>query len=237
MPRLIDYPRASFKNGQEIAYAVDYIGGSSTIESCAEKMGKKVSGAFNALISSGVKHGLVSMKKEILTTTDLFQILKLAYNKAEKTETLRKSFLHPPLYKKIYERYKGKDLPISMLDKILIREFEVEEAHASRVAGYFIEGAKSVELLENGKIVDLAKLSSSELNDIEKEKYNIGENNSNGPINRTNNINLNHNGNSFTIAINGPGMDINVIINEEDDFFILEPIFNKIKKQLREGSK
>ena len=242
MPRLIEHPRASFKNGLEVAASVDYIGGSCTIDICAEKMKKKVSGAFKGLISAGVKHGLVTMKKEVLSTTELYRTYKLAYDEKEKTETLRKAFLYPPLYQKIYERFKGKDLPVAMLDKILIREFGVEEVYASRVSGYFIDGAKASSILENGKLVDNIKVVLTEPtddipDDDETEIVNNGETQKKVIQQETLNINLSNANDTFTIAIVGPGMNTKIAINEEDDLLILEAMLNKIKKKLREGSK
>lgn len=242
MPRLIEHPRASFKNGLEIAASVDYMGGSCTVEICAEKMKKKVSGAFKGLISAGVKHGLVTMKKDSLTTTELYRTLKLAYDEKEKTETLRKAFLYPPLYQKIYERFKGRDLPVAMLDKILIREFGVEEVYASRVSGYFIEGAKSTSILENGKIIDNIKIVPAESTDEipedeETDVVNNAEAQKKVNPQETLNINMSTANDNFSIAIVGPGMNTKIAINEEDDLLILEAMLNKIKKKLREGSK
>lgn len=248
MPRLIDHPRASFKNGQEIAMAVDYLGGSCSLASCAEKMGKKVSGAFKGLVSAAVKHGLVVYKNDILTTTDSYRTIKLAYNDIEKTEMLRKAFLQPVLYQKIYERFKGKDLPIAMLSRLLIREFGVEEVYGSRVAGYFIDGAKSVHMLDNGKLIDNIKMTikndTNDLNEDDSETQDFDTNQSqHAPKTNSNSIlesslSLNHNAaESFAIAIVGPGMNTKIIINEEDDFLILDAMLNKIKKKLKEGSK
>lgn len=246
MPRLIDHPRASFKNGQEIAAAVDYLGGSCTIASCAEKMGKKVSGAFKGLISAGVKHGLVTLKSEVMTTTDLYRTIKLAYTENEKIETLRKAFLHPPLYQKIYDRFKGKDLPIAMLSRLLIREFGVEEVYGSRVAGYFIEGAKQVQMLENGKLIDNVKVQLANDNDDNEDSLTdedsslaaLSTKQNPNKINQDiNNLNLNQNSNdTFAIAIIGPGMNTKIVINEKDDLLILDAMINKIKKKLKEGS-
>ncbi len=246
MPRLIDHPRASFKNGQEVASAVDYLGGSCNLTSCAERMGKKVSGAFKALISAGVKHGFVTLKSDILSTTDLYRTLKLAYNEDEKIETLRKAFLYPPLYQKIYDRFKGKDLPIGMLPKLLVREFGVEDVYGSRVSGYFTEGAKNVRMLENGKLIDNIKTIPLEIKEENSDEVN--QNNGNGKNNKYQRNNekleapfvdlpLNIEGDSFIITISGPGMNSKIAINENDDLLILEAMLNKIKKKLKEGNK
>jgi len=244
MPKVVDYPHASFKSVFEIAAAVDYLGGSCSVDSCAERMKKKVSGAFKSLISAAIKHGLLTYKKDILSVTELYRHHKLGYNEQEKLEVLRKSFLMPSLYSKIYERFKGKELPISMLDKLLIRELNVEERYASRVSGYFVDGAKTVKLLENGKLVDDVSLETT----TETEEPVIeGDENGFGKIETIENkpkelpietitLPISSNKDLFTVMIVGPGMNTKIEINEEDDLLILDAMIKKIKKKLKEGS-
>lgn len=244
MPKIVDYPHASFKSVFEIAAAVDYLGGSCSVESCAERMKKKVSGAFKSLISAAVKHGLLTYKKDVLSVTELYRHHKLGYNEQEKLEVLRKSFLMPSLYQKIYERFKGKELPISMLDKLLIRELNVEEAYASRVSGYFVDGAKTVKLLENGQLVNDDNLETNMVNnepEIEEEEngietlQTIERRQKELPI-ETISLPISTNKDLFTVMIVGPGMNTKIEINEEDDLLILDAMIKKIKKKLKEGS-
>lgn len=244
MPKLVDYPHASFKKVFEMAAAVDYLGGSCSVESCAERMKMKVSGAFKSLISAAIKHGLITNKKDVLSVSELYRHHKLGYNEQEKLEILRKSFLMPGLYTKVYERFKGKELPISMLDKLLIRELNVDERYASRVSGYFVNGAKTVKLLDNGKLIDDVNLVISP----ESEEP-VNENDENGfersaaiattqrelPIERVT-LPISTNKDLFTVMIVGPGMNTKIEINEEDDLVILDAMIKKIKKKLKEGS-
>ena len=244
MPKIVDYPHASFKNVFEIAAAVDYLGGSCSVGSCAERLKKKVSGAFKSLISGAMKHGLITSKKDVLSITELYRIHKLAYNDQERMRILRKSFLMPNLYFKIYERFRGKELPVSMLDKLLIREFGVEESYASRISGYFIDGAKGLNMLENGRLIDDNNLSKSE--DVEgngSDIYSVNEDNIEEEKNFPKEVSIENvtlpivsNNNIFTVMIVGPGMNTKIEINEEDDLFILDAMIKKIKKKLKEGS-
>ncbi len=244
MPKIVDYPHASFKNVFEIAAAVDYLGGSCSVESCAERLKKKVSGAFKSLISGAMKHGLITSKKDVLSITELYRIHKLAYNEQEKMEVLRKSFLMPALYSKIYERFRGKELPVSMLDKLLIREFGVEESYASRVSGYFIDGAKGLNMLENGRLIDDINLSNSlegegngsETTAAEDIKGGEEKNFPKEVLIESVSLPIVTNNNIFTVMIVGPGMNTKIEINEEDDLFILDAMIKKIKKKLKEGS-
>jgi hypothetical protein len=232
MPKVIDYPSASFGKAYELADAVDYFGGNCTVQSCADRLNKKVSGGFGMVISSAIKHGLIGRKKDDLFTTQLYKDIKLAYNEKERGDNLRKAFLSPILYRKIYERFKGKELPISMLDKLLIREFGVDTEAGSRIAGYFVDGVKAFNLMVGNALINL----DSE-NIIQKEE-NIESEHADEPEIQVVNTsfisdNLNHN-TSYIIHIKGPGMDSKITINEEDDLLILDAMTRKIKKKLNE---
>lgn len=241
MPKVVDYPHASFSTARDIANAVDYLGGSCTTASCAERLGKKISGGFKASITAAVKYGLITSKKEILSNTELYKIFKLAYNEEEKLTTLRKAFLKPTLFHQLFERFKGKEIPVSMLDKLLIREFGVDEYYASRVSGYFVDGVKTLNLIEDGRLLtdsgvvsddskddNLVENPSEVQEDTNSKELGIPVSSIQLPIASNNNI--------FTVMIVGPGMNTKIEINEEDDLIILDAMIKKIKKKLNEGS-
>jgi len=140
MPKLIDYPRTSYTGAWEIAEIVDDTGGKCAIETAAKKLNRKVSGSFKAIIGSAVKFGLMTSKRELLTTTTLFRRIKHAYDKAEELQFHREAFLTPPLFTQLCRRFRNRELPIQMLDIMLIREFGVEEINAQNVAKAFIDG-------------------------------------------------------------------------------------------------
>lgn len=152
MPRVIDYPRGSFGNALEIAAIVAAAGGRCSVADCAERLGKKVSGAFKALVSAAIKHGLLVNRREVLTITPLYRRYQQAGNEAEKLGLLRQAFLLPPLYHRIFERYKGQELPSSGLDELMVQEFGADEAYASRLVGYFTEGVRQLQLTQDGRL-------------------------------------------------------------------------------------
>src|SRR5690242_7455367 len=223
MPKVIEYPSGSFTKAMELANAVDYLGGNCTVQSCADKLNKKVSGGFGMLISSAIKHSLITRKRDELFTTQLYKDIKLAYDDEEKTRNLRKAFLSPILYKRVYERFKGKELPVQMLDKLLVREFSVEPNLGSRISGYFIDGVKFLNLLDGNKLVDIdieKETTNSENSETENEENDVensfSNNFANPPVE-----NVGHN-TAYVIHIKGPGMDSKITINEDEDFLILE---------------
>ena len=153
MPKLIDYPRTTYAGAWELAEITDDTGGKCAIETAARKLNRKVSGSFKAIIGSAVKFGLVTSKRDLLTTTTLFKRIKHAYDKQEELLFHREAFLTPPLFTQLCRKFRSRELPVQMLDVMLIREFGVEEINAQGVAKAFVEGCRMVGLLDERNIV------------------------------------------------------------------------------------
>jgi hypothetical protein len=163
MPKLIDYPRTSYTGAWEVAEVVDDTGGKCALETCARKLNRKVSGSFKAIVGSAVKFGLLTSKREILTTTTLFRRIKHAYDKQEELIFHREAFLTPPLFTQLCRKFRSRELPVAMLDVLLIREFEVEEINAQSVAKAFIDGSRMVGVLdEHNLIADIDQLAAQQ---------------------------------------------------------------------------
>ncbi|AIZ63963.1 hypothetical protein PK28_10185 [Hymenobacter sp. DG25B] len=163
MPKTIDYPRTSYDSAWEVAEIVDDTGGKCAIEMAARKLNRKVSGSFKAIIGSAVKFGLLTSKREILTTTNLFRRIKHAYDKREEKIYHREAFLHPPLFTQICRKFRNRELPVHMLDVMLIREFNVEEINAQGVAKAFLDGARMVDILDERNVVaDIDQLAAQQ---------------------------------------------------------------------------
>ena len=231
MPKSIEYARRSLTDSMKLAGAVDALGGASSEEMCAQKMGKKLSGSFSALMSSAIKYSLIDKTKGQLTTTDLFRDYKLAYNDQEKLQALRNAFLNVPVFSEIVERFKGKKLPIDIFDKLLIKEFNVDQNSASRVAKYFIEGVRTIGLLgENGIIEDNTSETIGEMSrDVKAEASSNNFSDSKTDF-REPKIEL-HNTENYTIHIKGPNIDSLIEMIDEEDFDIVAATLKKVKKR------
>lgn len=153
MPKLIDYPRTSYTGAWELAEIVDETGGKCSIENAAKKMDRKVSGSFKAIIGSSVKFGLVTSKRELLSTTTLFKRIKHAYDKEEEMQFHREAFLAPPLFTQLCRKFRNRELPVQMLDVMLMREFNVEEINAQAVAKLFVDGCHMSGILDEGNMM------------------------------------------------------------------------------------
>lgn len=238
MPKIVDYPRASLKNSFELASAIDSLGGRCSAISAADSMKLKVSGSFNALISATAKYGLIESKSGQLTTTPLFRNIKLSYDENEKIDFERQAFFSMILFKKLYETFKGKTLPIVMLSKFLIRELDVEENIAIRVKNIFIEGLKQIKLLDSdNNVINVDEKVSEEdpTTVVDVMPFNDQSNDSKSPKLPQHEVLEIQNSNDFSFHIIGPGINTKITILEEEDFDILNAVIRKIKKKFDFG--
>lgn len=228
MPKIVDYPRASLKAALDLAKAIDDLGGSCTADMAAERLSRKISGAFGMLISSASKFGLIENKGQKLSTTNLYKDYKLSYTPEEKNQRLREIMLSVPIFQSIYERFSGKELPITHFEKLLIREFSVPDDLGSRVASYFIDGAKESNLIdENNRLIDYSKIveaGNNDLNDIE-----VLESSSNETLSKESQKNIKN----YFVRITGPSMDSNIEVIEPEDLLIVQAMLKKVEKYLK----
>jgi hypothetical protein len=181
-----------------------------------------------------VKFGFLVKEGNKIATTELFKNIKLSYSEEEEVKLLTEAFYAIPLFVELIERFKGKSIPSDNLKKILIREFEVAESVASRVAGYFVDGLKSINLLD-----DQNKIINRE-NDTEKPiestpSIDSSKQTTTFPSQSNDNRNIEHTqqDGAYNIHIVGPGVDTSMIIEEEDDLIIINAYLTKIKKKLK----
>jgi len=237
MPKLIDYPRAALKAALELAQAIDDLGGNSSIEMAAERLGKKVSGAFHAQISAATKYGLVTAKSQKLTSTPLYREIKLAYSEDERAQRMRQAVLNVPLFNEIYNRFAGKELPTSHFEKLLIREFGVPEEWASRVASYFIDAARASRFIdENNRLLGNSQDTGSPNEaDGDTLPQTIGATKSPGIAESPNQESVGS-GSLYTVRISGPSLNTTIEIREAEDLEIVFAMLRKVAKAVEKPS-
>jgi hypothetical protein len=240
MPKILDYPRGSLKTALELADAVDALGGEASIEMAADKLGRKVSGAFSALTSSANKYGLIDSKSQRMSVTALYRDYKLAYSPEEEKSALRTALLKPPIFQSIVDRFANRALPLTHFEKLLEREFGVPNDWASRVASYFIDGARDVGLLGDGNIV-LVQPDGSSATDSraeEEQELNLADEASAVALNqvRSNSIvsgiDAQAASEHYVITISGPSINTTIRVLDEDDFAILQATLRKVEKAI-----
>ncbi|MBC8357211.1 MAG: hypothetical protein H8E66_35015 [Planctomycetes bacterium] len=224
MPKIIEYPRGSLARSIELAKAVDSLGGKCTTEMCATHMKRKVSGAFMAAVGAAVKFGLIDTSKKQLAVTELYRDYKLAYSDADKQAALKKALLAPPVYERLYARFHGQELPVAILDKLLIREFDVAESDASKVAGYFVDAARDVGLLGDGGVLNGLQSDDDEgdgddgFDDDSDDEFDAG---------RDQSVKT-----KYIVSIRGPGMKSEIQLLEPDDLLIVDAMLTKVRRKL-----
>lgn len=236
MPKQLDYPRASLKAALQLAKAIDDLGGTCSADLAADKLGKRVSGAFQALIGSSAKYGLISNKGGKLSVEKLYRDYKLAYNEQERGVFAQKALLSIPLFQKIYTQFQDTKLPIDHFEKYLIRELQVPEVIASRVATYFVEGAKLTGLMNSDYSFSKRSIETPKDTEVElaNETDSGGEDSSPleesppGAIFGVSTVG------AYAVRIQGPGIDSMIEISGEDDLLIVQAMLKKIEKLLRE---
>lgn len=241
MPKIVEYPRKSLKSALALAEAVESLGGTCSDELAAEKLNLQLSGAFNAQISAASKFGLIKVNKGQLKTTPQYRRYTLAYNEQERLEVLRIALLSPPIFRAVYQRFQGRKLPIGHFDKLLIREFDVPQNMASRVATYFVNGAKQTKLInQDNQLLPVPELQeendgSDELNQevspiapredstdasVQFEPTGVSK----PPMTS---------GHDYAIRIYGPGMDSTIAIRDPEDLDIVRAMLKKVERRLR----
>ncbi len=230
MAKIIEYPKDAFSKALELAEAVDYLGGSCSVETCAERLGRSpTSGGFVTLLASTSKFDLIDSKKSNLAVTELYKSIKLAYSSEEKVSNQIKAFLSPPTFRKIYDKFKGKELPVRLLGTILIREFGVDRNSAGRISAFFTEGVKSFNLLIEDRLIDLDNPNRSTAHQNSDE----GSNKVNA-IAQYSEVYIPKvlGKEEYTVHILGPGIDTKINISEEEDLEIVSAVLNKLKRKL-----
>jgi hypothetical protein len=228
VPKVIEYPRSSLKRAVELAEAVDQLGGECSDQSAADHIGNKVGGAFNALVGAAIKFGLISASKGRLKIEPLFSDYKLAYTEADKQTALRKAFLSAPLFASITKRFEGQQLP-AHFEKLLIREHKVSEDFASRIVGYYTEGAKESGIIDaNGRVNSNPQAGPTGPGPDDKQPYKGPlpiESEPKTPLELAPSTVL-----GYTVRITGPGIDATVQIKDEEDLEIVEITLKKVKR-------
>jgi hypothetical protein len=232
MPKIIDYPRASLKRAIALAEVVDRLGGECTDQSAAEHLGNKLGGAFRALIGAAVKYGFISNVKSKLKTAPLFQDYKLAYSEAQKQDALRRAFLTPALFSSIAKRFQNQLIP-THFEKLLIREHGVPEDIASRIVGYFNEGAKESGVLATNGTINVNPATIALTNVPEGTD-------SGGPLVEDPEIEIEPDTDvstafikTYSVRITGPGIDSRISIKDEEDVDIVEAMLKKIRRLVK----
>lgn len=136
------------------------------------------------------------------------------------------------MFASIAKRFEGQVLP-AHFEKLLVREHQVSPDFASRIVGYFTEGAK-----ESGIIAPDGTVNSNPQNITGEGALDAGDDLI-GRIPKETEVKLSTIEVStafvrgYTIRITGPGIDTTVAIKDEEDLAIVEVTLKKVRKLLK----
>ena len=199
MPRKLDYPITTIEKALLSANIAYGLGNTFTKEKFALKLNKKISGHFNTLVASIAKFNLLKTKKNQIIITDLMKNIRLSYSEEEKKKYLQESFLKVPLYKKLWQNYETKKIPTEILEKILVKEYDVPSTIATKIKNNFLADLKFLQLNFPSP--------TPEKNQKNHE-----------PINTT-----------YSVHIKGPNLNFEMEIKNQQDLKIVEMILERIK--------
>jgi hypothetical protein len=143
----------SLIQAKELISNLHELGGKATIGLFAEKIEmSEGSGSFRAKLSSLSKYNLVKYGETDIELTSLgIQILN-AYSGEEEKLLLFKSLMSIPTFAEIVNRFYNTKLDFEILDRILIREYGVNNRHVQTLKKTFIESSRFIDLLDDDGI-------------------------------------------------------------------------------------
>jgi hypothetical protein len=226
MPKLVEYPHCSWENAIRLAETISDLGNNCSSQSCAAKLGMSAEGGgFNAMKTGAVKFGLISNENGKLATTSLFNEMHLAYDNEKKRRLAIGAFLSPPLFKKLWEKYRGRKLPTDMLSKILAADFGVMPKQSERIAFFFESGAKTVGLLGH----DATMLPEiAEEGDISPQE----PASSAGPMKAAAPPSTGVSDDKIIVSIQGGGMQSHYLIEHDEDLELVEVAMKAIRRKI-----
>lgn len=105
-------------------------------------------GAFKGKISSLLKYNLIDSKDNEINLTNLAINILNSYDAKEEKKLLFKSFINISLFNQLIDRFKDSGINLDILDKILIREYEIDNKNAKKVSKCIIKSLDFLEILD-----------------------------------------------------------------------------------------
>lgn len=141
-------PQFSLRQALNLADVIAANGGELSIEAAAEQRNLTPS-SLKQVVSTPIKFGLVQRRRGgPLATTTVYKRYQEAPTSEMKAAVLRDAFMNVPIYRELYRRYVGREVPAELGD-MAAEEFGLERYLAARLRGNFIEGLKQADLWDN----------------------------------------------------------------------------------------
>lgn len=145
------YPPYSLEDALRFITTIEKLGGRTVSESLLLKeIGIKQprTKSFWGKVTSAKQFGLLTVDGENYTLTEKARLILRPKDDDSKKTVLRESFLNPELYKELYEKFNGQQLPtVETLANVLYHDHGLNVNVSMDASKAFIESAKYVNLL------------------------------------------------------------------------------------------
>lgn len=176
----VDYLSSGLKieEAQNLIEKLYNLGRIAKMETFADEIDMSINGsAFRIKIASMKKMAFFTQEDDMINLTQLGDNVQNAYDEEEKKKLLLHGYMKVKLHSKLIERFRNTGLNTENLDKLLIREYEVNHNYASRVAKSILKSFSYLGVLDplTGKI-DISLLKNtviSDSKDVESTKNQI----------------------------------------------------------------
>jgi len=144
----IEFPYTDVENAQEIVRGVHEVGGTScTYEQLAAHLGAEPKGGgFRIRVNGAKTYGAIDYERGgTIRITDLgFRLIDADQERAARVD----AFLKVPLYSKVYEEFKGRQLPPQAALERMLRTFGVGAKVADRARQVMLRAARQAGFMD-----------------------------------------------------------------------------------------
>lgn len=125
-------------------------------------------------IAALVHYGLVKREGNVYSYENIVDKILLPTSEEEKSQALIEAVSHPTLFNGLINKYEGQSLP-TMLDSILVRDFNINENYVKEVADDFKASIEYAGIYKNGVLSKSIILSNGEVDEVGQEEDKIDD--------------------------------------------------------------
>ena len=119
-------------------------------------------GAFLRTVAALTQYGFVKKDGNDYKLTDLSRKILIPTTDTAEEEAVKEAALTPAVFKQLYERYDGQELP-TLLPNILVTDFGILDGAKNKVAAIFRQSMEHVNLLSGNTLGDTTQVSPADL--------------------------------------------------------------------------
>jgi hypothetical protein len=143
----IAFPYTSLSDAEDVARALRRRGDTATMDAVAAELGQTVSGAFRTKIATARTFGVIDVRRGQVQLTQLGHRI----TDPDQAEQARvEAFLHVPLFLRVFEEYRGRNLPPAKGLEAAIERFGVSPKQSDRARQTLQRSAEQAGFFRHG---------------------------------------------------------------------------------------